>query len=142
MNQRRVILLKAAAVAGGLLCLGLLFAMHTKKQAPQSDAVLLSTPQMREAWLNLRGWQVGAPEVTQTQVPQEWRTDAGQQWLALQAAQGLHPERCAGEPAARYVYPVLNAPNAYYYAELLLCGDTLIGAQIYDASTQAMQSVR
>ena len=133
--------LRAAAAAVLLLIFGLLFSLAAKK--PQKrDEIILSTPQMREAWLNLRGWRVGTPEVTETCIPAAWETDAGQRWLMLQAEQGFSPESYAGKQAARYLYPVLNAPNEWYMAELLLCGDTLIAASVYDASTQVMQKVR
>lgn len=133
--------IRAAAAAMLLLIFGLLFSLTAKKPA-QRDEIILSTPQMREAWLNLRGWRVGVPEVTETRVPESWETAAGQRWLTLQAEQGFSPEHYAGQTASRFLYPVLNAPNEWYTAELLLCGDTLIAAEVYDASTQVMQKVR
>lgn len=134
-------LLRTAAAAMLLLIFGILFSLTAKKPVKQ-DAVILSTPQMREAWLNLRGWKVDSPQTETIRIPQSWQTQAGQRWLSIQTEQGFTPEQYAGQEATQYRYPVLNAPNEWYIAELLLCGQTLIAADIYDASTQIMQKVR
>ena len=133
--------LRLAGVLMLLLMFGALFYLSARKP-PESDEITLADSETREAWLNLRGWRVDEPEITEIRMPQVWQTEAGINWLSLQNAQGLHPERYAGCDAVRYLYPVLNGANAYYCAELLLCGDVLVGAQIYDASTQLMMAVR
>ena len=120
---------------------GLVVYAALQNRGTEQPALTLSDEASRTAWLELRGWQVGTPEVTQMRVPDSWQTPAGQSWLRLQSAQGLHPEDYAGCAAERYLYPVQNTGSDYMYAELILCGDILIGAQIYDASTQLMQSV-
>ncbi|MBR3267332.1 MAG: DUF4830 domain-containing protein [Oscillospiraceae bacterium] len=138
-KRSQSILFAAAAIL--LLAIGFLFSRKKPQNRPQ-NAVILKTPQMCEAWLNLRGWRVSAPEITQTVIPQQWKTEPGQRWLTLQMQQGFDPAAYAGKEAVRYTFPVLNAPGSECRAELLLCGDTLIAAQIYDASTQIMQAVR
>lgn len=123
-----------------LLMAGLFAAKaHTK---PKPDAVILPDAAAREAWLTLRGWQLGTPAVSETVIPCEWKTPAGQQWLSLQHQQGLSPEQYAGLAAKRYLYPAENAGSAHCKAELLLCGDALAGAQIYDEETRVMRPVR
>jgi hypothetical protein len=113
--------------------------MHAK---PPQDAVLLPDAAAREAWLTLRGWQLGEAKISDTQIPYEWKTPAGMQWLALQHQQGLSPEQYAGCTAKRYLYPAENGVSAHCKAELLLCGDALAGAQVYDEETQIMYPVR
>lgn len=132
-HLRAALFVTAAACCAGALLLG--------RESPDAKQTLLADESARTAWLELRGWQVAAPEVTEMQVPSSWQTQPGQSWLRLQAAQGLHPEDYAGRRASRYLYPVTNSGSKYLYAELLLCGDVLIGAQVYDTSTQLMQSV-
>ena len=128
-----------------VLCLLLLTAaaavLYTQSRTPNKDPLRLADETARTAWLTMRGWQVGEPEISETQIPVSWQTVPGQSWLRLQAAQGLHPEDYAGCAATRVRYPVTNGGSEYMYAELLLCGDILVGAQVYDASTQLMQSV-
>jgi len=130
---RAALLLTAAAVCAAVLLLD--------RNRGQRTGTYLADESARTAWLELRGWQVAEPSVTAMTVPASWQTQPGQSWLRLQAAQGLHPEDYAGCEAQRYLYPVTNTGGGYLYAELLLCGDVLIGAQVYDASTRLMQSV-
>lgn len=116
-------------------------AAWNNRQTPAESSILLETEAERTAWLNLRGWQVGAVQQSQTQIPQTWKTPAGQRWLQLQHAQGLEPLRFGGKPALRCVYPVENSAGQPLYAELLLCEGVLVGAQVYNAETQIMQSL-
>lgn len=113
-----------------------------KEPAPAPEHILLETDAEREGWLNLRGWRVGQPECTQTRIPLRFETPEGQRWLVIQNAQGLHPENFPGAQAQRYLYPVENDANRPLFLELLLCDGILVGAQVYDAATQLMQSVR
>ena len=130
------------ALALLLLLTGLFLLRSRQSAALPKEEILLADAQSREAWLNLCGWRVGAPEVSETCVPSEWKTPAGQCWLRLQHQQGFSPEQYAGSRAVRYVYPAENAATENCRAELLLCGDVLIGAQVYDAETQLMRPVR
>lgn len=126
------------------LCIGAAAAALIWRAAEEEPpaVIRLETAAEREAWLNLRGWRVGAPEESETQMPYRWQTPAGQRWLALQHAQGLSPEQYGGCRTLRCVYPVENAGAGALYAELLLCDGILAGAQVYNADTQLMQSVR
>lgn len=130
------------AAAAALFTAAVLFLPRFTKQPAQTDYIILADDAAREAWLNLRGWQVSAPEITEIRLPHTWQTEQGQSWLRLQAAQGLHPEQFAGEDAVRCLYPVPDAQRQHLYAELLLCGNILVGAQVYDAASGLMQSVR
>ena len=134
-------LLRTACAGIILTALVLQYHANHLKEQPTGE-LTLATAAEREAFLNLRGWQVAEAEETAIRMPLTWQTQAGQSWLSLQAAQGLYPERYAGCNAMRYLYPVTNAESGTLYAELLLCGDVLIGAQVYNAETQLMQTVR
>ena len=140
MKNRCQKLLYAAAAMLLLLAAGILL-LRKKPEKQANQAIILHTPQMCEAWLNLRGWRVEAPQITQTRMPMSWQTEAGQRWLSLQLQQGFDPAAYAGKPAERYVFPVCNAPGSNYRAELLLCKGALAAAVIYDAETQAMQVI-
>ncbi len=131
----------------GLICAGavcLLWAAwmiwsETSRQ-PQSDCICLPDAAAREGWLNLRGWQVKEPIISPVRMPQDWVTSAGQDWLCLQHRQGLYPDDYPGAEAICYRYPICDA--GAQYAELYLCGDILIAAQVYDPETGIMQSVQ
>lgn len=136
----RQLLLRCGIVLAFMVLFAGLFSL-LKHQPPQEE-ILLETDAEREAWLNLRGWRVGEPEISEAVLPAEWQTLNGQRWLTLQQTQGLSPEHYAGQTVTRYLYPVENGGTDETYAELLLCGDALCGAQIYDAETQIMRPVR
>lgn len=131
--------------AGILFLLLLLLAAVSvlrQRTKPARNAVILPDEAAAEAWLTLRGWQIGEPSVSETQIPAEWKTPAGQRWLALQHQQGIFPEQYAGCAAKRYLFSAENGISPHCKAELLLCGDALAGAQIYDEETQLMYPVR
>lgn len=137
-----------------LLCLGAVcgaLTLHTlgKNTArPLPEEILLENAAAREGFLNLCGWAVTEVSADETVIPQQWQTEAGQRWLMLQGQQGLSPEKYGGQAATRYCYHIENiAAEGFsadaWYAELLLCGDVLVGAQVYcAASPNSMQSVR
>ncbi|MBR5370810.1 MAG: DUF4830 domain-containing protein [Oscillospiraceae bacterium] len=134
-------LCKFAAAAVTAAAALLLYPRLTQQDTPD-EQIILADSSAREAWLNLRGWQVGEPEITEIRLPQSWQSDAGQSWLRLQTAQGLYPERFAGRDAVRCLYPVADEQRQHLFAELLLCDNILVGAQVYDAGSGLMQSVR
>ena len=136
---KQLLLRLGVVLAFVILFLGI--GMLLRKEEAPSGEILLATDADREAWLSLRGWQVGAPETAAAEMPSEWQTVSGQQWLTIQHTQGLSPEHCAGQEITRYIYPVENGETANVYAELWLCGDALAGAVVYDAETQLMRPV-
>ena len=113
-----------------------------ERYSPEAEPVVLATDAEREAWLNLHGWRVSAPQISQTRIPAVWRTSVGQAWLSMQHTQGFSPERFAGCDAVRVCYPVENAAQPELCAELLLTADgILVGAQVYSGETGVMQTV-
>lgn len=137
----RQLLLRFGIVLAMLLLFAGLFVLLKKPQQPQKE-LLPDSAEGREAWLNLRGWQVGAPEISEAVMPEEWLMPNGQSWLQLQHAQGISPESFAGAEITRCLYPVTGDSGHNLYAELLLCENALAGAVIYDAETQLMRPVR
>ena len=130
------------AAAAALIAAACWLLPKLPQETAGADQIVLKDDAAREAWLNLRGWQVGTPDVTEIRLPHAWQSDAGQSWLRLQTAQGLCPEQFVGRDAVRFLYPVPDNQRAHLYAELLLCDNILVGAQVYDAETGLMQSVR
>lgn len=146
-NKHKVLrLLCAAVLCGGLT----VYALSEKIQARQtaSDEIVLENAAAREGFLNLCGWAVTEVSACETVIPQQWQTTEGQYWLMLQGQQGFSPQRYGGQPAMRYCYHIENIVAEgfaadLWYAELLLCGDVLVGAQVYCAvSPDSMQAVR
>jgi len=132
-------LFKIAALSA-LLAAALLLIPQQNNQT--ADHIILADDAARIAWLNLRGWQVDQPDISEIRLPNAWQTELGQNWLRLQSAQGLHPEQFAGQNATRCLYPIPDDLRPHLFAELLLCDNILVGAQVYDAESGLMQSVR
>lgn len=137
---RQLLLRLGIVLAFVILFAGILILLR-KPEPPQTE-LLPETAEGRAAWLNLRGWQVGEPEISETVMPEKWLTPNGQSWLKLQHAQGISPEQFAGAEITRYLYPLTDAGKPGSYAELLLCGNALAGAVVYDSETQLMRPVR
>ena len=122
--------------------LGCIAVFGDSAHAKPQGIVRLPDACTREAWLNLYGWEVTAVSEESMRMPTQYRTDAGQTWLDLQLAQGLSPENYGGRSAVRYVYHVENLRADTFYAQLVVCGDELVGAMVYDAATQEMERVK
>ena len=129
----RTILLCMLTIGGVLVCLRDVRG-HPASQNPQE--IHLADAAKREAWLNLYGWEVTLVSESVTQLPSSYRTQAGMAWEAIQRAQGLSPTTYAGLQVQRYLYHIENLCTDTCYAELLLCGDVLVGAVGFDAVTQ------
>ena len=135
------LLLRTGVVLAFVILFAGLFILLKRPETPQTE-ILPDSAEGRAAWLNLRGWQVGEPEISETVMPEEWLTPNGQSWLKLQHAQGISPEQFAGAAVTRCRYPLKNGASPEMYAELLLCDNALAGAVVYDAETQLMRPVR
>ncbi|MBP0988763.1 MAG: DUF4830 domain-containing protein [Oscillospiraceae bacterium] len=135
------LLLRLGIVLAFLILFAGLFILLRRPETPQTET-LPDSAEGRAAWLNLRGWQVGEPEISEAVMPEEWLTPNGQSWLKLQHAQGIRPEQYAGAAITRCRYPLKNGTGPEMYAELLLCENALAGAVVYDAETQLMRPVR
>ena len=137
----RQLLLRLGIVLAFVILFAGIFILLKAREAPQRE-LLPETAEGRTAWLNLRGWQVGEPTVSEAVMPGEWLTPNGQSWLNLQHIQGIQPEQFAGAQITRCLYPLTNGTRPEMYAELLLCDNALAGAVVYDSETQLMYPVR
>ncbi len=103
-----------------------------KPKEPQS--VTVSSNDDRVAFLASYGWSVNA-EPVQTQkvlIPQSVESEVFSRYNELQISQGFDLTDYAGEKAMRYVYEVLNYPDATapVYATVLVFDNTVIGGDI------------
>ncbi len=146
-NKHKGLRMLCAAVLCGALTV---YACSDKMQPGQTvtEEIILENAAAREGFLNLCGWAVTEVSAEETVIPQQWQTQTGQHWLMLQGQQRLSPQHYGGQSATRYCYHIENIvadgfAADVWYAELLLCGDVLVGAQVYcAASPDSMQTVR
>ncbi len=92
----------------------------------------------RVAWLATFGWSVNA-EPTQMQkvrIPETTDNRVFARYNELQRSQGFDLTAYAGQEVMRYVYEILNYPEASapVYASILVCDGVIIGGDITDSS--------
>jgi hypothetical protein len=117
-----------------------------KTGAPEAaDARNGETNEARVAFITQQGWQVNA-EPVQTQsvkIPAE-DTEVFRRYNELQKSQGFDLIQYAGRQATRYVYEVLNAPDAEgpVYATIFVLDGRIVGGDVTDtAPAGKMQGV-
>ena len=95
----------------------------------------------RVTFLAQYGWEVNAePVQTQTvSVPKE-DSEAFTRYNTLQQSQGFDLTAYAGKDVMRYVYEILNYPDATepVYAALFVCEGRIIGGDITDTSPNGL----
>ena len=97
------------------------------------------TNEERVTWLTQQGWQINA-EPLQTQsirIPTE-DSEVLRRYNALQQSQGFDLTPYAGRQATRYVYEVLNYPDAGgpVYATIFVLEGKIIGGDVTDTSPE------
>lgn len=126
-----VTLLIAALVLAAVLA-------AAKTGAPEAaDARNGETNEARVAYITQQGWQVNA-EPVQTQsvkIPAE-DTEVFRRYNELQKSQGFDLTQYAGRQATRYVYEVLNAPDAEgpVYATIFVLDGRIVGGDVTDTA--------
>ena len=102
-----------------------------------ADARNGETNEARVAYITQQGWQVNAePIQTQTvKIPAE-DTEVLRRYNELQKSQGFDLTQYAGRQATRYVYEVLNAPDAEgpVYATIFVLDGRIVGGDVTDTA--------
>ena len=134
---------KTKLVAAGLilLCIIALFVMlfsgGDKVSAPKG-----TTNDERVAYLATFGWSVNAqPHETQkVKIPDTGENKVFARYNELQRSQGFDLTRFSGKEVMRYVYEILNYPEASapVYASVLVCDGSIIGGDITDTSADGV----
>ncbi len=104
------------------------------------------TNEERAVYLSQCGWQVNAePIQTQTvKIPTE-DSEVFRRYNELQKSQGFDLTEYAGKQAVRYVYEVLNYPDAKgpVYATVFVCQGKIIGGDVTDSAPEGrMQGLK
>lgn len=133
---------KLAAIATlvvALVVLGAILAAVKNGDVERVDERNGETNDERIAFLTQQGWQVAA-EPVQTQsikIPAE-DSEVFRRYNELQKSQGFDLSQYAGRQASRYVYEVLNYPDAGgpVYATVFVIDGRIIGGDVTDSSPQ------
>ena len=103
------------------------------KTPEQEDPLNGESNDSRVAFLAQYGWDVYAePVQTQTVAVPKEDSEAFSRYNALQKSQGFDLTAYAGQQAMRYVYEILNYPEADkpVYATIFVCQGKIIGGDV------------
>lgn len=134
---------KTKLIAAGVILLAailliILLATAGGSDAPSGSAPIGETNDDRVAYLATFGWSVNA-EPTQTQkvkIPDTAENKVFARYNDLQKSQGFDLTDYAGKEVMRYVYEILNYPDASapVYASVLVCDGRVIGGDITNSA--------
>lgn len=134
---------KTKLIAAGVILLAailliILLATAGGSDAPADNAPIGETNDDRVAYLATFGWSVNA-EPTQTQkvkIPDTAENKVFARYNDLQKSQGFDLTDYAGKEVMRYVYEILNYPDATapVYASVLVCDGRVIGGDITNSA--------
>lgn len=124
-----------AAVVVIAIIVALIFLLGGGEKTPaQEQPITVSSNDDRVAFLASFGWSVNAEPVQtqQVMIPSQDDSEVFSRYNQLQISQGYDLTEYAGENAMRYVYEVLNYPEATapVYATVLVYNSTVIGGDI------------
>ena len=130
---------KLAAAVTILVALVVLAAVAyaAKTDPPAQEKPDASTNDGRVTFLAQFGWDVNAEPVQTVPVTiPEQDSEAFSRYNALQKSQGYDLTAYAGKKATRYVYEILNYPEAEepVYATLLVADGAVIGGDVTDTA--------
>ena len=122
------------AIVAIILLIIVLASSGGTKDATNPNTPAGATNDERVAFLATYGWSVNAkPKESQSvKIPETAESKVFVRYNALQQSQGFDLTRHSGKEVMRYVYEILNYPEASspVYASLLVCDGHIIGGDI------------
>lgn len=107
--------------------------------APEEAALAGETNEQRIRFLSQYGWELNAePTQTQTVKIPETDTEVFKRYNELQKSQGFDLTQYAGREAVRYVYEILNYPEASapVYATVFVMDGQIIGGDVTNTAPE------
>ena len=114
-----------------VVCTGIFFLCRIKKDTPEAG-IFLKDRYSREAYLNIKGWDVTEESSMDVVIPCEF-TGIYSDYAALQEKQGLPLSKYKGKKAQRFIYTVKNyGGDVPVKAELVISGGKLVSAALVE----------
>lgn len=122
---------KIFIITGALfVCVILFLACFRKNSNPEAQDVILENSCAREAYLNLKGWDVDLISGSSIRIPESFE-GIYTEYSQVQKKQKLPLESYKGKNAERFLYRVNNYNGDYdVFAELLISGNKLVAAAL------------
>lgn len=99
----------------------------------KTQSIVLKTKEERLEYIKSLGWEIDGDEKSkQITIPEEFN-DVYESYNSIQKSQGFNLEKYKGKTAVIYTYSIKNYKNnKNIIADLIVCGNTLIGADLCD----------
>lgn len=134
------LLAAAVVLIAAVLVIVLLVTGRGGDKAPSADAPAGATNDERVAFLATYGWSVNAEpkEMQKVRIPENSDNKVFARYNELQRSQGFDLSAYGGKEAMRYVYEILNYPEAAspVYASVLVYDGRIIGGDITNTAPE------
>lgn len=138
LSKPRLVAIGVALIAAILVIVLLVGSGGNTTVEPTDTSRLGASNDDRIAYLASFGWSVnGEPVETQkVRIPDETDNRVFSRYNDLQLSQGFDLTQYCGQEVMRYVYEILNYPDASspVYASILVCNGQIIGGDITDTA--------
>lgn len=115
-----------------VICAGLFAVCMLKKQSPMEEQIILENKYSREAYLNIKGWDIEEISVEVIRVPENF-DGIYKEYARVQKSQDLPLEKYKGQEAERFLYSIKNCGDDKVFAELLIRDNRLIAAAVIES---------
>lgn len=113
-----------------IICIILFLVCFRKNSNPAAQDIILENSYAREAYLNLKGWDVDLINGSNIKIPESFE-GIYTEYSQVQKKQKLPLESYKGKNAERFLYRVNNYNGDYdVFAELLISGNKLVAAAL------------
>lgn len=115
-----------------LICAGLFTVCMLKNPVQVENSIILENSYSREAYLNIKGWEVEEISCEPIRVPENFE-GIYEEYAEVQSKQELPLENYKGKEVQRYLYKVINFnTDSDVCAELLISENKLIAAALIE----------
>ncbi len=118
-----------------VICVGLFTVCMLKKPSQKEEQIILENQYSREAYLNIRGWDIEEISHEIIKIPENFN-GVYKEYASVQKSQNLSLEKYKGKEAERFLYSVKNRGENNVFVELLIRENRLIAAALIESGDE------
>ncbi len=118
-----------------VICVGLFTVCMLKKPSQKEEQIILENQYSREAYLNIRGWDIEEISHEIIKIPESFN-GVFKEYASVQKSQNLSLEKYKGKEAERFLYSVKNQGENNVFVELLIRENRLIAAALIESGDE------
>ncbi len=132
--SKKIIIISFLAVISVTL---FILCINRKNTGSTENPIILSDSYSREAYLNLKGWDVTLIESDAIKIPENFN-GIYKEYAAIQEKQNLPLKNCKGMDAERFLYSIDNYNGTQtVFGELLIVDNKLVAAALIGNSPES-----